>query len=536
MPKPSKADLRPQIETRDPEKLRRLLELREAWRQAQIEDNEREHAVYAADPVRWAKDVLGVHLWSKQAEIARAVVERRQVAVQSAAGIGKTYLAAILALWFGATRPRYKTKIVTTAPTADQVGLLLWGEIRKQHDGADLPGRVLMNNRWMAEDDRYVLGYGRKPPDHSGSAFQGEHEEHMLIIVDEAGGIGAKMWADIRAQSTGEDVTVLAIGNPDDNSSTFHDMCTRPDSGWHAIKVSVFDTPNFTDEWVPDEVARALPSSEYVEDARLAWGEGNPFWVSKILGEWADAEDGLIPSSWITQAVRRWQLYMEAKHDRMPLGRRVYGVDVARYGTDKTVIAERQGEVVYGLDTFTGKDNVEVADLVEERLSYPGSFAIVDADGLGAGVVDVLRHRGKPVVAFSAGAATRRRDSTGTQRFTQVRSAAWWHMRELLNPALGSSICLPPNPALQAELAAPKWPEDPGNIIQIEKKVDIRKRLGRSTDHADAVIQAFWVESPPEHEHEPDYLVVPAVAEYQGAGGFEVPDGVFAAGGGIDWG
>jgi hypothetical protein len=447
-----------------------------------------------------------------------------------------SFLAAVLALWFGSVHPANDTKVVTTAPSADQVSLILWGEIRKHHDAARLAGRVLMNNRWMAPDDQYVIGFGRKPPDYARSAFQGAHAAHMLIIVDEAGGIAEHMWANIRAIATGADVTILAIGNPDDASSLFHEMCTDPGVGWHVIKVSVFDTPNFTGETVPDEVATALPSRESVEMARLTWGEHNPYYQAKILGEWGDAEDGLIPLAWLTQAVARWRDWHETEREREPPGRRIFGVDVARFGTDKTVIAARQGEVVYGLETFAGLDNVEVADLVERRLlESPGSTAVVDADGLGGGVVDVLRHRGRPVVAFSAGAGTRRRDATGTQRFMHVRSAAWWHLRELLNPALGSSICLPDHPKLIAELAAPKWPEDAGNVIQIERKDHIRKRLGRSTDHADAVVQAFWVESPPEHENPVTYPLRPAYATYESAAGFEAPAGMFAADGGIDW-
>lgn len=518
-------------------KLLQLRELRDRWLASETAADADRHAIYAADPVAWARDILGVHLWSKQAEIARAVVDNRQVAVQSAAGIGKSFLAAVLALWFGSVHIPNETKIVTTAPSADQVSLILWGEIRKHHDVGQLPGRVLLNNRWMAPDDKYVLGFGRKPPDYARSAFQGSHATHMLIIVDEAGGIAENMWANIRAIATGKDVTILAIGNPDDSSSLFHEMCIDPDSGWHVIKVSAFDTPNFTDEDVPDAVAEALPSLESVELARRTWGEHNPYYLAKILGEWGDAEDGLIPLAWLTKAVARWRAYFETPHDRDPIGRCVFGVDVARFGDDKTVVAKRIGEVVYGLEVFSGLDNVEVADLVETRLlDVPGSVSIVDADGLGAGVVDVLRHRGRPVVAFSAGAGTKRRDATGTQRFTQVRSAAWWHMRELLNPALGSSICLPDHPKLIAELASVKWPEDPGNIIQVERKADIRKRLGRSTDHADAVIQAFWLESPPEHEDPVEIIRQPTVTPYVSAAGFDMPDGMFARDGTIDWG
>lgn len=476
---------------------------------------------WQTDPAAWAAEYLGAELWSKQREIAQSVIEHRATAVQSAAGVGKTYLASILAVWFGSVHPQYDVKIVSTAPTADQVSLYLWSEIRKHHDAAierdrPLPGRVLLNNHWMADNGAYVIGYGRKPPDYAKAAFQGAHAEHMLVIVDEAGGIKADMWANIRSIMTNEDASVLAIGNPDDSSSEFAKMCA-PGSVWNTIKISALDSPNFTGEKVSPKLAATLPSHAYVNEAREAWGEDNPYFRAKILGEFADAEDGLIPLSWINAAVARWHDWKDAGGAERG-GRRVFGVDVARLGLDKTAIATRCGDVVYGIEVLSQRDNVQVADHVTDLLAYPQSMAVVDADGNGGGVVDILRHRGLNVIGFSAGVGYKGRDSTHTQRFPQVRSAAWWHMRELLNPALGATLCLPPDEHLIAELAAPKWPDSSGNIIQVERKEDIRKRLGRSTDRADAVIHSVWKNSPPEHtEARPSTVRRPRAVQYADA-------------------
>lgn len=481
------------------------------------------HARHTTDPVSWAKEVLGVHLWSKQRDIARSVVENRQTVVQSAAGIGKSYLASVLALWFGSVHPQYETKIVTTAPSADQVSLILWAEIRKHHERAGLPGNILLNDRWVTPNGKHVIGYGRKPPDYSTSAFQGAHATNMLIIADEAGGLNPAMWANITAIATGSNVHILAIGNPDDNSSEFAKMC-QPGSGWNHFKVSTFDTPKFTGEEVPTVVWDAMPDPAFVEKARNSWGEQNPYYQAKVLGEFADADTGLIPLSWITQACQRYRDFFESYDPYRSLsGRTIFGVDVARFGEDKTAIARRQGHVLFGVELHSGKDNVEVANMVGDLLrAYPASVAVVDADGLGAGVVDVLRHRGQNVRAYSGGKGTRRRDSTGTQRFTKVRSAAWYHLRELLNPALGASVCLPEDANLIAELVAMRWPDDNGNLIQLERKDKIRKRLGRSTDSADAVVQAFWTDAPPEHEL-PSNRPVPQAAAYADAVEFEPP-------------
>jgi hypothetical protein len=128
-----------------------------------------------------------------------------------------------------------------------------------------------------------------------------------------------------------------------------------------------------------------------------------------------------------------------------------------------------------------------------------GGYAVVDVIGIGAGVVDRLREQTPAVVAFNAAERTDQRDISGELGFVNKRSAAWWSMREFLDPANDSHICLPPNDDLTAELTTPKWRVVSGGRIFVEGKDDIRKRLGHSTDYADAVIQAFYTPPPPEH-------------------------------------
>jgi hypothetical protein len=123
---------------------------------------------------------------------------------------------------------------------------------------------------------------------------------------------------------------------------------------------------------------------------------------------------------------------------------------------------------------------------------HPGMRASVDVIGIGAGVVDRLREQRLPVESFNASEGTPRKDSSGELGFTNVRSAAWWALRELLDPAIGEPVALPPDDLLVGDLTAPHWRVLSGGRVQVESKDDIRKRLGRSTDSGDAVVQAFW--------------------------------------------
>ena len=123
-----------------------------------------------------------------------------------------------------------------------------------------------------------------------------------------------------------------------------------------------------------------------------------------------------------------------------------------------------------------------------------GGRAIVDAIGIGAGVYDRLREQGKAVEGFVASQRTDRLDRSGELAFANKRAAAWWSMREMLDPAYGEHVALPPDDDLTGELTAPHWRMLSGGKVVIEAKEEVKARLGRSADKADAVIQAFWQE------------------------------------------
>jgi hypothetical protein len=134
-----------------------------------------------------------------------------------------------------------------------------------------------------------------------------------------------------------------------------------------------------------------------------------------------------------------------------------------------------------------------------------GGVAVVDVSGIGAGVVDRLRELSGSaemdgaeirVDAFSAGSGSHRKDRSGEWGFADRRSQAWWGLRELLDPAFGSRLCLPPSDLLIGDLTSPRWREMAGAKIKVESKDDIKPRLGRSTDDGDAVVQAFDVRPP----------------------------------------
>lgn len=452
---------------------------------------------WKADPVAWVQERLGETVWSKQAEVMRSVAENKLTSVQSSHGVGKSHLASRLVGWYLDVHDPGEVFVVTTAPTWAQVRAILWRYIAQMHARGNLSGYVTQNAEWKIGSE--LVAFGRKPADTDNQGMQGIHAPvGVLAVIDESSGVPAQIWNAIDSLVTTPASRVCAVGNPDSLGSQFHKVCTT-EPGWNRIKISSFDTPAWTGEDVPQKVLDGLVSPEWVEDKRVRWGENSPLYQVKVRGEFSDSEDGLIPLSWVIAANNRWREWND-NYDGIhePKGRKVFGVDVARYGDDKTAIATRQGDVVLGIESFSKLDTTQTTGLVQARLrSTVQGLAVVDVVGVGAGVVDQLRRAGCAVKAFNGSTATKRRDSSGSWKMANTRVASWYNLRELLDPALGASLCLPPDDDLTADLTAPTYEPRAGGVLWVEDKDSVKKRLGHSPDLGDAVAMACWVDAFP---------------------------------------
>lgn len=431
---------------------------------------------YRRDPVGFVTDRLQEHLWSKQREILETVRDNRLTAVQSCHGIGKSFTVSRAALWWGATHPPADTRIITTAPTFKQVRGVLWQELRRAHKRGRLPGTMLQLE-WNI--DGMLVAQGIKPDDHEPDAFQGVHAEHLLVILDEANGVAPALWNAAISLATSEHSRIVVIGNPDDPTSKFAEVC-RPGSGWKRIQVGYKDTPNFTGEFVPEKVRSRLISPAWLEDARRMFGEGSPVWTSKVLGEFPEqAEDALIRLSVARAAAVR----------ELPAGEypNVLGVDVARGGSDKTIIAWRRGPKFTLYSESHHEDTMQTAGRVKVALAETGAAnAAVDGDGLGAGVVDRLAEQGLPVQEMRGGMTAR-----DSERFANKRAEWFWGLRTRFEDG---DIDIPDDDELLAQLTSIKWKLNSRGQILIESKDDMKSRGLPSPDKADAVAytNAAW--------------------------------------------
>lgn len=393
-----------------------------------------------------------------------------RTAVRSCHGSGKTATAARVALTFLAAYPR--SRVITTAPTFTQVRDLLWPEIHTATMRA--PAGLFPTpdtTRLTISKDWYAVGVSTNRPER----FQGHHAEHLLLIVDEASGVDESIYEAAEGFMTSGGARVLLIGNPTQTAGQFYRAFHQERNDWSTIHISAFDTPNFTGEPVSDHVARHMVSHEWVDEKRRLWGEDSPMWQVRVLGEFPTiADDQIIGLAAIEEAQAR-----TAEHGE-PV---VIACDVARYGSDETVIAVRRGNHARIHAAYTGKSLMETAGRVIDTVRAVDApcRVVVDDAGLGGGVTDRLRELGVKVEAFNGGAPAHDPDL-----YPNRRSEAWFVFADHLQ-----DLDLDADSQLAADLVAPRYVLDSQGRRTVEPKDHTKKRLGRSPDRADAILMAY---------------------------------------------
>lgn len=439
---------------------------------------------YFNDPVGFCKDVLGVSLWERQRQIAEAVAHDRRVAVKSGHGIGKTFLMACLTLWWLYAR---RGLVVTTGPTKEQVEDVLWREIAERANLTlvPLPGKTF-GTEHRVSPTWYAVGITTEKAE----AFQGRHHEHLLVIIDEAPGVQEHIHLAIASLATGAKNTIVMIGNPTQTSGTFYDAFRLP--GWTRLHASCLDHPNVRAgrELIPGAVTR-----EWVEERRVKWGEHHPLWYSRVLGEFPKISTrGVIPLAWIERAQneeRRLQALTQAREAKLP---RVGGLDVARYGDNLCVLFVRTGDAIEAVESWSHASLMETAGRALEAIKvYKLAHLVVDASGIGAGVVDRLLEQSAPVFAYNGG---HRAFTPGA--YANRRSEMWWHLRQRFEK---ERLWLPPGQEqLVSDLVTPEYELMSSGRLRVETKEKLLERGVKSPDFADALTLCFALDADPEAE------------------------------------
>ena len=425
---------------------------------------------YAGDPVAFFIDVLGVYPWDKQQEILESLVANSRVTVRSCHSAGKTFTAAGAVLWYLSCF--IPSTVVTTAPTGRQVRAILWQEVAARYGGSKVPigGRLLTQELKMGPK---WFGTGFSTDEQNIEQFQGFHNESILVIVDEAGGVARNIFIAIEGLLASGNAKLLLIGNPIDPSGDFGKSFKSP--LYKKIHISAFDTPNFKGEKVEFPY---LITPQWVREMEIEWGANSPLYEARILGEFPTfSEDVLIPLSWCERA-KNSNLKAE--------GIRALGVDIARYGADDSVAILREGNVVIGVWKWSKSDTMATAGRIVNLIRDTSPLHVfIDVIGIGSGVVDSLLEQGFDVKGVNV--AER---SSYPERFMNLRSEIYWNLRDRFE---SQTIKIPDDDNLINELTNIKMlPPTSRGQQRLESKEEMKKRIGRSPDKADALALAFF--------------------------------------------
>lgn len=452
-------------------------------------------AQYRNDPVRFVTEGLRESVWSKQVEILESLRDNKRTAVPACHAPGKSHIAARAIAWWVAVHPAETVRVVTTATTFRQVRAVLWPHIRKIHTAHNLPGEVLMTE-WKINGIPVADGFS--PADHNEAAVQGIHAEHLLVVVDEAGGISNTIGQALEALMTGGHTRLLLLGNPPTNNigSWFERSCNS--HMYNVIPISAYDTPNFTGEAVGDW-SRNLVDQSWVDDTIREFGEESAFVQARVFARFPRTTTNVvIPIDWVEAA----QTDISDLEGRIRLG-----VDVAADGGDEFVIARSDGMHARVIHTSTHNDNaVEVAGTVldtilkaqedhETRGIGDRVIVKVDAIGVGWGVSSLLQEWGKEgrhhaeVVAVNV--AERAHENS---KFLNQRAEMWWALRSLLQPDSEGrqEVTLNIDRRTVAQLTAPTYKSNSTGRLQIESKADMKRRGVTSPDRAEALLLAVF--------------------------------------------
>jgi phage terminase large subunit len=435
-------------------------------------------AAYRDRPVAFALEVLGFSPWGRQADLMRAIASDARVSARSGHKTGKSDGLSLVAVWFCATHPG--ARVVVTAPTYRQVRSVLWKAIKRF--ASRLPVGVALAVNDVPDlgipfaNGSEIIGF---TADNS-EKFAGISGAELLFIIDEASGVEPNIFEAIEGSAAGG-ARIVMCGNPTRTSGVFYDSFHDRAEFWKTLHISSTETPNAVEGSI---VIPGLATRAWVDERRADWGVGSPLYSVRVLGEFpSQGTNNVVPLDLVEAAVRRF----DAALFDQDTSRLTLGCDPARFGSDESVIFAVRGPVALAPIVYRGLDSIQLAGRVLEaarRYARPGERPLVRVDsiGIGAGVVDQLKLMADvSVQAINA-------SESASSDYVRCRDELWFGIAEWIK----AGGMFPGDSKLQGELVAVEYSFAPNGKRKVESKDDLRNRLGRSPDRADALALAVY--------------------------------------------
>ena len=385
-------------------------------------------------------------------------------AITSGHGIGKSAETSWIVLWFVSTRPHCAGRI--TAGTKAQLTNTTWRELSVWHKRA-------LNSHWFkwtatrffALESPETWGVSAVPwSEHNSDAFAGLHAEDVLVIYDEASTVADIIWDVTEGAMTTPGAFWFVYGNPVRNSGKFRECFRSMRHRWNNRKIDSRSC----------RMTNKLEIKQWEDD----YGEDSDFFRIRVKGMFPRASSRQLISEEVAEDARL-RTIPKRVYERYPV---VIGIDVARFGDDRTVIIRRQGPNAWAPQDYRGLTTMEVAAKAYEAWQDHKADAVcVDGIGVGAGVVDRLEELGVPVVDVQSAAS-----AEDPRKYFNCRSELWGRTKEWLADA-----SIPDDKEMIHELTAPEYGYNSNMQIQVESTQSIKDRIHVSPDLATALVMTM---------------------------------------------
>lgn len=422
-------------------------------------------------PAKWDdRTRTGVLDW--QWDASKLLVERRRLSVRSGHGVGKSAFLSWTILWFMACY--FPCKVPCTAPSSHQLSDVLWAELAMWHRKLiERMPQIGGQFEWTKDEFRMIeapkesFAAARTARQEKPEALQGFHSENLLILVDEASGVPDIIFEVGQGALSSPGSFAVLTSNPTRLSGFFFDTHHKLRERWATLRVNGEECP--------------LVGQQFREDIAHQYGRMSSIYSVRVQGDFPSAEDDVVIPLDLCESAKIREVE--------PFGTIVWGVDVARFGVDRTTLVKRCDNATLekhkawgGVDTMqtAGRIYAEWLDTpVEER---PVTI-LVDVIGIGAGVVDRLGELGLPVAGVNVA-----EEASISEMYERLRDELWFSARKWLEK---KHCRLVDDETLIAELSLPKYKYTSRGKLKVESKDDLKKRYPQSPDVADAFCLTF---------------------------------------------
>ena len=429
-----------------------------------------------------------------QDEIHKQLETHRFCVLVAHRRLGKTVLSVNHLIKRAITDRKERGMYAYLAPFRNQAEQIAWGYLK--HYTSQIPA-ISINEQKLSillPNGATIRIFGADNPD----ALRGLYFDG--VVIDEVAQIKPTLWGEvIRPALADRKGWAAFIGTPKGINlfSQIYDqalnLMSKGDPDWCAMLYSVEQTH------VIDEKELAALKVEMSE---------NEF-RQEFLCDFSAAQDnGLIPIDDIRAAANKF--YRESEYMGAPL---IYGIDVARFGSDASVIFKRRGLVAFEPIVIRKFDNMALADRIAVEMAKEKPDAVFIDSGAGQGVIDRLRQMRFDVVEVPFGA-----QAIDKEQFANRRMEMWWHMAQWIKQ--GGAI--PPDPVLQGDLGAPTYGYTPKGPKILEAKDKLKERIGRSPDLADALALTFAAPVAPKLSRSMERAIYGVTDSYDPQEAFEV--------------